>query len=377
MRHGPLRGQRQPDQRGPAGQLPGRHRRAEQPGHLAFLGRGEGQVRLADLDAAAGRPEPGQRDAGRHPPAEHHVPVARQPADDLREQPLRRRAGDLVHVVDDQADVQRRQPAHHPQHVGALPGGPGLLQADRPAAGRGELRGLLVVRLAGHPGVDTDRAARFCRTAWASSVVLPNGDQPGHLALLGRGEGQVRLADLDAAAGRPQPGQRDAGRHPPAEHHVPVARQPTDDLREQPLRRRAGDLVHVVDDQADVQRRQPAHHRQHVGALPGGPGLLQADRPAAGRGELRGLLVVRLAGHPGVDTDRAGQVLPHSLGQQRGLAEPRAGHQRSHRPVEPPGQQRRQPVPHHLAVERGRRPGRGAEAEQRNGGPGLGAAKGH
>jgi adenosylhomocysteinase len=198
---------------------------------------------------------------------------------------------------------------------------------------------LLPQELVRHCSLRGEREAHQRRPAGQLEAWRRDVEEPREVALLGGGEGEFALADLDAPPGHAQARQRNVDRHPSAEHDVTVAGKMTDDRREQPLRRRSGEQVDVVEHQAHVDRRYLPHRREHVVAVRRGLRRVRTDRLAAGGHELRGILIIRLARHPRVDAERRRQVLPHRLGQQRCLPEPRAGDERRDGLLEASGQQ--------------------------------------
>ena len=109
-----------------------------------------------------------------------------------------------------------------------------------------------------------------------------------------------------------------------------VGRQGTDDVAEQASGRRSGrDEVDVVDDDADVEGRMPAQCLGHVDHRIFVAGRRSQCRHHGG-GEVLGLLVTGVTGHPDLDARRLQRVVAHGLAQHRRLAEPGPGHDQGH-----------------------------------------------
>ena len=107
--------------------------------------------------------------------------------------------------------------------------------------------------------------------------------------------------------------------------------------------------MHVVEQQADLERRPPDQGVDDVARSrrrpPAGPAGIPArgngtrgngtgaDGAEEGPGEAGRIFVCRLAAHPDVDPARRDLVRPYRLGQDGGLAEARSRHEQRHRPV--------------------------------------------
>ena len=164
----------------------------EQPREVALLGGGEGEFALADLDAPPGHAQPRQRNVDRHPSAEHDVTVAGQLADDLSEQHLRRRSGELVDVIDVPGTRQSATSAASRQarHGRARQSRAG----SRPIARQQAATNCAGSSSSGwhdtHASMPSG-AVRFWRIAWANSVVFPN-PAPATSVVTGRSKRPAR-----------------------------------------------------------------------------------------------------------------------------------------------------------------------------------------
>ena len=105
-----------------------------------------------------------------------------------------------------------------------------------------------------------------------------------------------------------------------------VPGQAASHLGEQNLRFRPDQLVDIIDKQTNVDRRHVPDGRQHVGARAAARATGPTGRPTTSGGKAGRILVIRLAGHPAVDSERRSQITAHGLGQERCLPETGSGH---------------------------------------------------
>ena len=197
----------------------------------------------------------------------------------------------------------------------------------------------------------------------------PAGQRP-HLDV---GEGEVLAADPDHLAGGLTPREGNVRCLAPGQNQVGRGRQRARDLaQERRPRRPRRDLVHVVKQQAHLQRGLPDQGADDFPRSRSGSQARPAGTSAGGhgvekrRGEADGIFVGRLTAHPHVNPARRDLVRPYRLGQNGCLAEPRPGDEQRHGPVPAALEQLDEPQARYLDVQGTRQAGR--TGQQRQGG---------
>ncbi len=174
---------------------------------------------------------------------------------------------------------------------------------------------------------------------------------------LADGERERVGTDLHEPPAGAQPGEGNSQRLTTGKDEVRVRGHVTDEVGEQPCRRRRRPkLVEVVEHQAHVEGGEVAERGQHgLGGRPPTTGGRTAEGGGDHPRQPRGILVAGLARHPRVDAPRLDLVGTDRLSEQCALSESRAGDDRRHWDLEAPRQLLDQAGAHQLARQGKRR----------------------
>ena len=219
------------------------------------------------------------------------------------------------------------------------------------------------------------------RTGQPGMAAEPAG-QRGDLDV---GEDQFLLVQPQDVTGRLQPGQRDIRCGSSGQHQMggcrQVSHQPAQQLR---ARRIRGQLVHVVEQDADLQRRDPDQRvgdlgdargdgNRHCGVV----GPTRSNGVQDRSGEPPGVLMRGVTADPDIHPARFEQVGPDRLGKHRGLAEARSGAHHGDGVLPPLVQSAEQPQPRQFDVQWPGRADCPIENTRRRNRFGVGAAHRH
>ena len=185
------------------------------------------------------------------------------------------------------------------------------------------------------------------------------------------GEGEIFAADPDYFAGGRTPREGNIWCLAAGQNEVGRCRQPSRNLAQERRPWRAWrDLVHVVKQQADLQRCPPDQgvddFPRSWSSQPTGRAGTAVDRHGVEkrRGEADGIFVRRLTAHPHVNPARRDLVSPHRLSQNGCLTEPRPRDEQRHWPVPAALEQTDEPRAQYLDVQGTRQAGRAPWARQ-------------